>query len=530
LKRRISLVGLLLVAVGLDACSTIPPGANSPRHFSTAFTEPQKTPLGRQFEAASRKEAGKSAFRIISNGIDGFAAREQMIAAATKSLDLQYYIFHQDQTGRFITLSLLRAADSGVHVRLLIDDGETLPGDSQIRLLTAHPNIEVRVFNPLSYRGDSDVLKAGEFIFAHRRVDFRMHNKLFIADNAVALIGGRNIGDQYFQVDPNGQFADDDLFVGGAMVQQLSDKFDEYWNSSLAIPIQSLSKEVPTDAELSRYRQGIEADWRAAEASKAEYVERTLGGAPMSGISSGALPLVWASARLMCDSPERKLQAGGAVMGSLAYEPVAQAALAAQTEFLMISPYFVPTEQELELLKDLRGRGVSVKILTNSLASTTEPAAHAGYARYRVQLLQMGVVLYELRPNPQKARGSGQSKEMSSFGNYGLHAKLYVFDRKQAMFGSVNFDQRSSRINTEVALIVNSPELGEETARRFQALTQASNAYQVVLQDDSAGKPHLVWRTEEDGRSVEYLKEPSRSVWRSMAARVLGILPIEHEL
>jgi len=415
-------------------------------------------------------------------------------------------------------------------VRLLVDDGETRPGDSQIRLLAAHPNIEVRVFNPLAYRGTSSVLKAGEFLFAHRRVDFRMHNKLFIADDAVALIGGRNIGDEYFQIDPSGQFADDDLFVGGLMVQQLSQKFDEYWNSPLAIPIQFLSKEVPTDVELSRYRQGIENDWRDAEANKAEYVERTLSGAPISGIASGALPLVWANARLMCDSPERKLQADGALMGNLAYEPVAQAALASHSELLLISPYFVPTEQELELLRVLRERGVSVKILTNSLASTTEPAAHAGYARYRVQLLQMGVALFELRPNPQKAHGSGQSKEMSSFGNYGLHAKLYVFDRTQALFGSINFDQRSSRINTEIALIVSSRELGEETARRFQALTQASNAYEVVLQENNAGKPRLLWRTEEDGRSVEYAKEPSRSAWRTLAERLLSILPIEREL
>ena len=530
MNRHISLVGLVLISVGVGACSTIPPGADAPKQFSSAFQQPQITPLGRQFAGTSRPEAGKSGYRIISKGVDGFAAREQLIAAATKSLDLQYYIFHQDQTGRFITLSLLRAADRGVHVRLLVDDGETRPGDGQIGLLIAHPNIEVRIFNPLAYRGDSTVVKAGEFLVAHRRVDFRMHNKLFVADNAVALIGGRNIGDEYFQIDPNGQFADDDLLVTGLMVPRLSGTFDEYWNSPLAIPIQSLSKDVPTADELTRYRQEIENEWREAETRKTEYVERTLSGAPVSAISSGASPLVWASAEIMCDSPERKLRADGALMGNLAYEPVAHAALASQTEFLMITPYFVPTEQEMDLLKVLRGRGVSVRILTNSLASTTEPAAHAGYARYRVQLLQMGITLFELRPNPQRVHGIGQSKEMSRFGNYGLHAKLYVFDRKRALFGSINFDQRSSRINTEIALIVNSPELAAETARRFEALTQASNAYEVVLQNDSAGKPRLVWRTEEDGRSVEYAKEPSRNVWHTMAERLLSILPIEREL
>ena len=508
----------------------MPPASDFPKHASIAFAHPEATQLGRKFSDAPLDHPGDSAFRIISVGVDGFAARMQMIGAAEHSLDLQYFIFHQDTTGRLLTGALLRAADHGVHVRVLIDDGEMSRGDDQIRLLAAHPQIEIRVFNPFIYRGNSATRRGMEFIFRHRRLDFRMHNKLLVADNASALIGGRNIGDQYFQIDPEGQYADDDVFVGGPTVQRLSVRFDDYWNSALAIPVEALAGGQPEEPQLAEYRQHLDEEWQKSMTDGVSYVQRAGSGTPLSGIMLGQLPLVWSSAQVVCDSPEKKRVAEGSMVGRLMYEPVARAAAAVQTELLMITPYFVPTPEELQLLKQLRDRKVRIAILTNSLNSTTELSAQAGYARYRLKLLESGVEIYELRALVGNARGSGETAKMSQHGNYGLHAKLFVFDRQKLFIGSMNFDQRSMHLNTEIGLIINSAELAQQTAVRFEAMTQVGNAYQVLLRPDPGGGARLVWRTQEGGLPVEYTREPSRSVWRRMAVRLLSLLPIEHEL
>lgn len=525
-----SLAFALLSTAALGGCATLPPGSDFSKRASTAWAHPEETPLGRKFAAGPSEHPGDSAFRIISVGIDGFAARMQMIDAAEHTLDLQYFIFRQDDTGRLLTGALLRAADRGVHVRVLLDDGAMVPGDSQIRLLAAHPQIEIRTFNPFIYRGDSAWLRRTEFLVSQARLDFRMHNKLLLADNAGALIGGRNIGDQYFQVDSEGQYADDDVFAGGPAVQGLSVKFDEYWNSTLAIPIEALAGGRPTDAALAAYRLRLAQEWQQAQIDGPPYVQHARSGDPLSGIMLGRLPLVWASAQIVCDSPQKKRVRNGSMVGRLMYEPVAAAASAVQTELLMITPYFVPTPEELRLLKGLRERKVRVRILTNSLESTTELAAQSGYGRYRATVLQSGVELYEVRALLGNTRGSGQTAGMSRHGNYGLHAKLFVFDRQKLFVGSMNFDQRSMRLNTEVGLIIDSPELAQQTATRFERMTESGNAYQVVLRQDAAGKSQLVWHTLEDGRQVEYTREPSRRAWRRLAVRFLSLLPIEDEL
>jgi putative cardiolipin synthase len=524
-----SIAFALLITAALGGCATLPPGSHFSKRASIAWAHPEETQLGRKFADAPNVHPGDSAFRIISVGVDGFAARMQMIDAAERSLDLQYFIFRQDDTGRLLTGALLRAADRGVHVRVLIDDGAMIPGDSQIRLLAAHPQIEIRTFNPFIYRGDSALLRAVEFVVSHRRLDFRMHNKLLVADNAGALIGGRNIGDQYFQIDSEGQYADDDVFVGGPAVQRLSAKFDDYWNSALAIPVEALGGGGPTAAQLAAYRQRLEL-WQKAQADGVGYVQRAASGDPLAGIMLGRLPLVWSSAQLVCDSPEKKRVEDGAMVGRLMYEPVARAAAAAQTELLMITPYFVPTPEELKLLRGLRDRNVRVRILTNSLESTTELSAQSGYMRYRTTLLQSGVELYEVRALLGNTRGSGQTAKMSRHGNYGLHAKLFVIDRQKLFVGSMNFDQRSMRLNTEVGLIIDSSDLAQQTAMRFEAMTESANAYQVLLRQDAAGRPQLVWRTREADRPVEYTREPSRNLWRRLAVRLLSLLPIEDEL
>jgi putative cardiolipin synthase len=522
---------VVLLTALLVGCSTLPPGSDFPRTVSVAFAQPESTDLGQKIAGAAREHAGLSGFRLLSAGVDGFLARAQMINAAQRSLDLQYFILRGDDTGRLLAEATLRAADRGVRVRLLIDDGETVPGDERIIALSAHPQIEVRVFNPFVYRGSVTFIRGLEFSFNASRLDYRMHNKLIVADNAVALVGGRNIGDQYFQIDPESQFADDDVFAAGPIVRELSATFDDYWNSAIAIPVEALTGSKPTPAMLDEYRRELTAHKAEVKAEGTDYAKRIVGGEPLAGMLSGRLPLVWAHAQVVCDSPDKKSVEAGWMVGRLMHRPVARAVAAVQSELLMITPYLIPGQEGMNLFEDLRRQGVRVRVLTNSLESSTVLLAQAGYMHYRTPLLESGVELFEIRSLLGNARGSGQSAAMSSFGNYSLHGKLFVFDRQKLFIGSMNFDQRSMHLNTEIGLIVDSPVLAQEVATRFEAMAKPMNAYSLALRPAEPGaSPGLVWRTEDDTGAVEYLTEPARSDWQRVKVHLLSLLQLDEEL
>jgi putative cardiolipin synthase len=454
-----------------------------------------------------------------------------MANAAQRTLDLQYFILRGDETGRLLADAVLRAADRGVRVRVLIDDGETVAGDEQIAALNAHAQIEVRIFNPFVYRGHVAAVRAFEFMLSSSRLDYRMHNKLFVADNAVALIGGRNIGDQYFQVDPGSQFADDDVFTAGPIVKELSATFDAYWNSAIAIPVQALAGGKSPDESSPEGRETLAEHRDTAKPGAADYATRIASGEPLAGMLSGKLAMVWAHAQVVCDSPDKKGVEKGWMVGSLMHRPVAKAVEAVQSELLMITPYLIPGQEGMQMFKDLRQRNVRVRVLTNSLESSTVLAAQAGYMHYRAPLLETGVELFEIRSLLGDARGSGQSASMSQYGNYSLHAKLFVFDRKRLFIGSMNFDQRSMHLNTEIGLIIDSPVLAKQMAARFEAMVKPVNAYKVAFRAaPSEGAPSLVWRTQEDAELVEYGTEPARSDMQRYKAGVLTWLPLDKEL
>ncbi|MGE5028136.1 MAG: phospholipase D-like domain-containing protein, partial [Betaproteobacteria bacterium] len=304
---------ILIVAV-LSGCASLPPGSDFTKTPSSALAHPEETRLGRQFENAAREHNGNSGFRIIPVGADGFLTRMQMINAAERTLDLQYFIFRGDVTGQLLTDAVLHTADRGVRVRVLIDDGETVAGDEQITVLQAHPSVEIRIFNPFAYRGHIMLFRGIEFMFNASRLDYRMHNKLLVVDNAVALIGGRNIGDQYFQIDPESQFADDDVFAAGPIAQQLSATFDDYWNSALSIPSEALSG-GKSHAALNEHREVLNEKRRQSKASGVDYLKRVASGEPFHGMISGRLPLVWAHAQVICDSPDKKKVESGSMVG-----------------------------------------------------------------------------------------------------------------------------------------------------------------------------------------------------------------------
>jgi putative cardiolipin synthase len=520
----------IIVAV-LAGCASLPPGSDFPKIASSALAHPEETRLGRQFENAAREHDGNSGFRIIPVGADGFLTRMQMINAAERTLDLQYFIFRGDETGRLLTNAVLHAADRGVRVRVLVDDGETEAGDEQITALEAHPSVEIRIFNPFAYRGHVTMFRAIEFMFNASRLDYRMHNKLLIVDNAIALIGGRNIGDEYFQIAPGGQFADDDVFAAGPIARQLSATFDEYWNAALSIPEEALSGGKSSHVALSEHREVLKEEHRQLKAEGVDYVKRVATGEPFAGMISGRLPLVWAHAELICDSPDKKKVESGAMIGELMNRAVAKATLSVQSELLMVTPYLIPGKEGMQLFKDLRQRNVRVRVLTNSLESSTVLLAQSGYMRYRVPLLENGVELYEIRSLLGNTRGSGQTAAISRFGNYSLHAKLFVFDRQRLFIGSMNFDQRSMHLNTEIGVIIDSPALAQQIAARFDAMAQPVNSYMLVLRPNDAGSaPSVVWRTQEDGKAVEYITEPARSDWQRTKANMLSVLPLDREL
>lgn len=522
---------VVLIVALLGGCASLPPGSDFAKTTSSALSNPQETRLGRQFTEAANAHQGNSGFRIIPVGADGFLIRMQMINAAERTLDLQYFIFHGDETGRLLTGAVLAAADRGVRVRLLIDDGETTAGDEQITTLEAHRAVEIRIFNPFAYRGHSKLFRAIEFMVNASRLDYRMHNKLLVADNAVALIGGRNIGDPYFQMDPKSQVADDDVFAAGPVAQQLSATFDEYWNSALSIPTEALAGGKSSRAALSAHREVLQDQGRQLKAKDNDYVKRVATGEPFNGVISGRLPLIWANARVICDSPEKKKVVSGAMLGQLMQRDVADATIAVQSELLMVTPYLVPGKEGMLLFRDLRQRGVRVRILTNSLESAGVLVAQSGYMPYRIPLLESGVELYEVRSLLGNPRGSGQTAAISRFGNYSLHAKLFVFDRQRLFIGSMNFDQRSMHLNTEVGLIIDSPVLAKQVAARFEAMVQPVNSYSLVLhQNETGGRPRLVWRTQEGAEAVEYTTEPARTEWQRFRVKVLSLLPLDGEL
>jgi putative cardiolipin synthase len=520
----------VLIVLLSGGCSTLPPGADFPKTASTALAHPENTLLGQNFDQARHANEGSSGFRIIQAGADGFLMRMQMIQAAQRALDLQYYIFHGDETGRLLTGALISAADRGVRIRVLVDDGETDNGDEQIALLEAHPSIEIRIFNPFAYRGHSQFLRATEFLFNAQRLDYRMHNKLLVIDNSIALIGGRNIGDQYFQIDPDSQFADDDMFATGPITQQLSGTFDEFWNNGLAIPSKALSGDQPTRSALNDHRTELKAEIRQMKTDGVDFVKRIAAGEPFNGIVSGRLPLIWAHAQLVSDSPDKKKVESGEMVGRLMHREVAKATLAVQTEILMVSPYLIPGKEGMQIFSDLRQRNVRVCILTNSLESSTMLLAQAGYMHYRKPLLEDGVELYEIRSLLGNTQGSGETSKISRFGNYSLHGKLFVFDRKRLFIGSMNFDQRSMHLNTEIGLLIDSPELAQQVAARFDAMTQPENSYRLTLIRNDVDRESLVWNTQEHKKNVSFDIEPARSSWQRTKADFLSWLPLDSEL
>ena len=507
-----------------------PPSTHPPAQAPQARATDSR--LGKAFHDRVARHQPASGFRLVSAGIEGLLLRIELIEKAQGSLDLQYYIFRCDDSGRLVQEAVLRAADRGVHVRIIADDGETVPGDEKLLLLAAHPQIEVRVFNPFEYRGHNGLLRGLDFVFHKSRLDYRMHNKLMVVDGSVAVAGGRNIGDQYFQVNPDSQFGDDDVLVVGRTVDPLAAEFAEYWNSPSTVDAKKLMRYHDPEARLARYREELRAPHPLLQAYATQFDQRLQSGEPLRSIVADDSQLTWADAVLVYDSPEKRRIKQGERFGRLMYRPIEDKIAATRSELLMITPYFVPVGAEERLLADRVSHDVRVRILTNSLPAAPDLLAQAGYMRHRQALLRDGVKLYEIRADLGSTRGSGETRKLTRYGTYALHAKLFVFDRKAVFVGSMNLDQRSVKLNTEMGLIISSDHLADALTARFDALASPENAYEVQLADDGSQSPpsQLIWRTQEDGTPLELRKEPARSGLQKFEAHFLALFPLDGEL
>ena len=528
--RRTGYLALACLVAAATGCTSLP-GKNYPRQPTPQAVHAASPQLTSAALQSPPQSAGRSGFRMYSTGVDGLLLRLELIRTAQRSLDLQYYIIHGDESGRLITEALLAAARRGVRVRILVDDGETVKGDEQLFSLASEPNVAIRVFNPWHYRGHNVVLRSTEFLFAKRRLDHRMHNKLFVADGAVALVGGRNIGDQYFQVDPGSQYADDDVLATGKVLEALNSAFEEFWTSQRSVPVQAFVPAKQRDAQALERLAARHTTPQKAASSGSDFVAKLQADEPLADVLSGSAQLSWAAAELACDSPDKTEPDASRRVASLMFGPVARAINDTKSQLVMVTPYLIPTQSELSMLQQVNTSGRRVRVLTTSLEATTDPAAQAGYNHVRVPLLRAGIDLYELRRQPEHSRGTGQPRSMSRHGNFGLHAKLLVFDKSAVYVGSMNYDARSRWINTEIGLIVHSPELATEVDNRFAQMTQPGSSFHVTLAEDAPkGDPQLRWSTELDGKPVEYTREPARSGWQRLQVRLLGLLPIDKEL
>ncbi|MEZ2353025.1 phospholipase D family protein [Caballeronia sp. RCC_10] len=508
----------------MTACASLPPQTG--RTPSHAIAKSPDTRLGQAVSESEAAHPDDNAFHLLSDGVDALVARIVLAESADRSLDFQYYIWHDDLTGRAMAASVLRAADRGVRVRLLLDDLGTNADDNLLLALASHPNIQVRLFNPVANRNFKRLGSALEFF----RVNRRMHNKSLVADNQFAILGGRNIGDEYFGASSTIEFGDLDVLVHGPVVAEVSDAFDLYWNSDAAYPIESLVGRRAVSNALTTYRKGLDAYLQSEAHSP--YVAQARQRISQA-IESRDATFAWGKATLLYDDPEKITRDPSDSEGRL-MSKFRALRLAPRYELLIVSPYFVPREIGVEWLRSMTARGVRVTVLTNSLAATDVAAVHAGYQRYRKDMLEAGVRLYELKPvASEDGKEDDQDKEKKTmFGSSkaSLHAKTYVFDRERIFIGSMNLDPRSVELNTEIGVYCESAAAAQQVADGI-GMRIDRIAWRVEMKPNAGGGQRMVWiDTDDKGATTTLESEPGVSALKRATIWMLGILPIESQL
>lgn len=510
--------GLLAAGLALRLLFPLPPLPNRPE---TRALDGVGTRLGTAMGKASAANPGKSGVLLLPDGREAFAARGALARAAERSLDLQYYIWHGDVSGRLLLGEILAAADRGVRVRLLLDDNGTAGLDRELAALDTHPNIEVRLFNPFVIRRP----KAVGYIMDFRRLNRRMHNKAFIADGSAAVIGGRNVGDEYFGASADSQFEDLDLLGVGPVVAALSADFDRYWAARSSYPLRAI---VSKAASLETLRAELGAAAKAPMAH--DYGEAIVTSLAARAAEGASLPFEWTGVTMFSDDPAKG-------EGAVAERDLLATRLAARVgvpdaRLSLVSAYFVPGNDGCAALASLAQQGLAVDVMTNALEATDVAAVHAGYARHRAALLKAGVRLWELKAAPggrtrlRLGIGSGPSgggrRPVVVASGSSLHAKTFAVDGARLFVGSFNFDPRSVSLNTELGFLVESPQM----ARALHAAMDggvAERAYAVQLTEDG----RLQWVEKTHGGETVHLREPGTRWHQRALVGLLELLPFE---
>ena len=473
-----------------------------PKHVhkypSEALRHPDTTTLGRIVE---HTEVGRnlSGIRLLTSGDEALASLVALADRAERTLDLQYYLIHEDESSRLLLHHLRSAAERGVRVRLLVDDLNTAGEDRRFMHLGELANVEVRVFNPFPGGRFATWTRFVASASDIPRINHRMHNKLFVADNAIAITGGRNIGDQYFTRDLHSNFIDLDVVAAGTIVPQLSATFDAFWNSKYAYPIASLASPVPAEAVPKALEESTlagDASWLAHE------------------LDADALELTWVPATVLADRPGKIASDVAPTEELTIANSIAALMRSAKQEVIVISPYFVPGPEGVALMRELVGRGVHIRVLTNSLASTDSPLVHNGYSHYRVALLKLGVELSEVRPKLGQKRLRFHPFRSS---NASLHAKALVIDQRIVFIGSMNMDARSARTNSEMGLVMRSTEIAHQVTSLLDDIS-ADGSYKLELD----GNDRIVWSSGEPGAEQVWHTDPETTRLQRFTLKILA--------
>jgi len=493
----------LLAALLLSACATAP--FDYPREESYAIDASTPTALKAGVDAWRADHPGPSGFYPLVDGMSALGARIRLIEAAERSIDAQYFLMKGDTAGWIFTGALVAAADRGVRVRFLLDDVFTTVKDEELALLNNHPNIEVRLFNPVSRRGIGALNFLGDF----RRANRRMHNKSFTVDNQMTIVGGRNIADEYFELRPEGEFLDLDVIGIGPVAAQVSVVFDRFWNHEHSLPLEAVSHSFSREELESLKLKVIEAYATIADSAYHEARSMPL----IQDLVEDRRPLFSAEGEVITDEPD-KLVNKVDIEHQVLVKRLAEVVGSAEREVVVLTPYLVPGDAGVAFWTSLAQRGVQVTIVTNSLASNNHTAVHSGYAKYRRPLIKGGVKLYEVRADAVTPKDGGAASQVT------LHTKGLVVDRKHVFIGSLNLDPRSIDINSEMGLIIESAELGEQVVARLEQRLP-ERAYRLLL--DERGK--LEWHATIDGEDVVETSEPQASGMRKFIAWLLKISP-----
>jgi putative cardiolipin synthase len=507
--RSLSRLLLCLLACGFVACAQLPPRPELP--LDAALPAGASTRLDALVGAAETLHPGQSGFRLVVEGPEAMASRARGAQIAERSLDVQTYIWHADLTGLYVAYQLLEAADRGVRVRVLLDDMDARAKNAGLAALAAHPSLDVRLFNPFgSRRGMLGFI--GEGLTDFGRINRRMHNKTWIADNRIALVGGRNVGDEYFGASDESNFVDLDFAMVGPVVREASASFDRYWNSPAAYPMEVLDPAAVNTQALARLREQLRA--HAAEAQTTRYAQALRAYDAVQRLEREDWPMHWTDTwRFIADDPAKLTMSRKDVERSPVGAALLDAVAATRTRTNIVSPYFVPGERGTAAFIEAAQSGRDVRILTNSLMANDVAAVHGGYSRYRKPLLAGGVQLWELKPLP------GNTPASSVFGSSGasLHTKALTIDGETLFVGSYNIDPRSTWLNCEQGVLVQSAELTRQLDELFASQTAGDRAWRVTLENGD-----LRWS---DGNET-FRSDPKATLglrFQAWITRVLGL-------